>query len=545
LPPPSRLILSQYNKRNLLCPLHFLRLSVHAGLSLISSAPIPAIPEIAPPTPQAVRPASLLTAPLAEDLQSSDEENSDSDVESPSARSPGEREAERIRVLEAAGFMIRRNDVDKPAGSPIGNRRSTRRRAAPMRPDRPSSAAHPEVASHVVETTEPEEADAAEDHEERMEDAYDLYQRVMRELPDLPDSVSHEISPPSSPTPSASPSLYQTNRQSTHSLAPSTSSTGAASNFLTRVVTGMRTPSAVSERRVSSWASLIDQSALENVPDRERKRQESIFEFISTEQSYVQSLQLIIEVFFGALQPMLTQKASEIVFANIEDILMFNTVFLSELEDRQRVARLYIDTIGDVVKSHIAGLDVYRVYCVNQSNAARTLVELKSSDPALRGKLDTLRVKNLELEHFLLEPMQRLTRYPLLISQILRYTEPDHPDQNTLQSALASAESMLSVVNEAVRWREDEAKLAFLTDNLIFAGVDARLELTAPTKLLGRRRILKEGELTKAKSGRKLNTYLFNDLLLFTETKAVAVSIEVVYRWPIPLDECSVKDHKR
>lgn len=28
------------------------------------------------------------------------------------------------------------------------------------------------------------------------------------------------------------------------------------------------------------------------------------------------------------------------------------------------------------------------------------------------------RVKGLELEHFLLEPMQRLTRYPLLINQV-------------------------------------------------------------------------------------------------------------------------------
>lgn len=82
------------------------------------------------------------------------------------------------------------------------------------------------------------------------------------------------------------------------------------------------------------------------MPDRERKRQESIFEFIITEQAYVQSLQLIIEVshrsavvqrrpaadilgrqvFFTTLQPVLAQRASQVIFANIEDILMFNTV---------------------------------------------------------------------------------------------------------------------------------------------------------------------------------------------------------------------------
>lgn len=138
--------------------------------------------------------------------------------------------------------------------------------------------------------------------------------------------------------------------------------------------------------------------------------------------------------------------------------------------------------------------------------------------------------------------------------QILRYTEPDHPDHASLTSALATAERTLTAVNEAVRSHEDDEKLAFLSDNLIFPGVDAvrlspcfllfkepeltmvfrrrqRLDLTAPTTLLGRRRILKEGQLSKAKSGRKLNAFLFNDLLLFTETRATAVSLEVVYRW--------------
>lgn len=62
------------------------------------------------------------------------------------------------------------------------------------------------------------------------------------------------------------------------------------------------------------------------MPDVERKRQEAIFELISTEQSYVQSLQLVVGVFFQAIQDVLDDKAKQIIFANIEDILMFNTV---------------------------------------------------------------------------------------------------------------------------------------------------------------------------------------------------------------------------
>jgi len=46
----------------------------------------------------------------------------------------------------------------------------------------------------------------------------------------------------------------------------------------------------------SSWASLVDRSALEEIPTLERKRQEAIFELISTEADYVRDVQLIVEV---------------------------------------------------------------------------------------------------------------------------------------------------------------------------------------------------------------------------------------------------------
>jgi len=56
-----------------------------------------------------------------------------------------------------------------------------------------------------------------------------------------------------------------------------------------------------------------------------------------------------------------------------------------------------------------------------------------------------------------------------------------------------------------------------------------RLDLTAPTRLLGPRKLLREGKVEKAKSGRNLNLYLFNDLLVFTESKPGGTT-EVVYR---------------
>ncbi|KAI6017762.1 hypothetical protein BKA83DRAFT_4323992 [Pisolithus microcarpus] len=47
----------------------------------------------------------------------------------------------------------------------------------------------------------------------------------------------------------------------------------------------------------TSLACLLDRTALEGMPAVERKRQEAIFELISTEADYVRDLQLIVELF--------------------------------------------------------------------------------------------------------------------------------------------------------------------------------------------------------------------------------------------------------
>ena len=47
--------------------------------------------------------------------------------------------------------------------------------------------------------------------------------------------------------------------------------------------------------------------------------------------------------------------------------------------------------------------------------------------------------------------------------------------------------------------------------------MNRRLDLTAPTRYMGPRKLLKEGVLMKAKSGRKLRAFLCSDILVLTE----------------------------
>ncbi|WVN89977.1 uncharacterized protein L203_105207 [Cryptococcus depauperatus CBS 7841] len=289
-----------------------------------------------------------------------------------------------------------------------------------------------------------------------------------------------------------------------------------------------------------TWSSLVESSVLETMDSHERKRQEAIFEFISTEIAYNRDLQLIVEVFYASLLSLLDEKALAVIFANIEDILLFNTGFLSALEDRQKASRLYIDKIGDVLQTlHEAG--VYSTYCVNQHLAIKLLQNLREERLELETHLQNIResnpsIRGLDLSHFLLIPMQRICRYPLLIKQIIHYTPSDSLDQSPLQDALRTVEVIVSQINEGIRTAEGAERLRILSENLWIGG-EGRLDLTAPTTFLGPRKLVKEGLVSKTKSGRKLTMVLCNDIIVLMDGKDL-------YRMPLALHEIEVRQSR-
>ncbi|KAK8861200.1 hypothetical protein IAR55_002019 [Kwoniella newhampshirensis] len=290
-----------------------------------------------------------------------------------------------------------------------------------------------------------------------------------------------------------------------------------------------------------TWSSLVEPGIVETMGSRERKRQEAIFEFIATEGGYNRDLQLIVEVFYASLLHLLDEKALTVIFANIEDILLFNTSFLSSLEERQKACRLYIDRIGDVLEEHLREAGVYMTYCVNQHQAIKLLQDLRESNPELQAHLQNIRemnpaVRGLDLSSFLLQPMQRITRYPLLIKQIISYTDVDSDaaaDLPLVSSALETVEGIVGRINESVRDAEGEERLRVLSEDLWIGG-EGRLDLTAPTMFMGPRRLLKEGRVSKAKSGRKLTMVLCNDIVVLLDGRDL-------YRMPLPLHEIQVK----
>ena len=114
-------------------------------------------------------------------------------------------------------------------------------------------------------------------------------------------------------------------------------------------------------------------------------------------------------------------------------------------------------------------------------------------------------------------PVQRISRYPLLLQTVQKYTPADHEDSAYLQRAIDHVSSVVARINEAKRAAKNTARLMEL-QQLVGRSID----------LLGKadREILLE-EVVKLKKRKKLvnmvtgdskeaRFLLFNDMVMWT-----------------------------
>lgn len=60
--------------------------------------------------------------------------------------------------------------------------------------------------------------------------------------------------------------------------------------------------------------------------------------------------------------------------------------------------------------------------------------------------------KSLELIDFLMTPMQRICRYPLLLKEITKYTPSSHEDFKTSSFLLESLTKFVKEINETAKY---------------------------------------------------------------------------------------------
>ncbi|XP_063771342.1 intersectin-2 isoform X2 [Pseudophryne corroboree] len=266
-----------------------------------------------------------------------------------------------------------------------------------------------------------------------------------------------------------------------------------------------------------------DLQSLDTMQPMERKRQGYIHELIQTEERYMDDLQLVIEVFQKPMADsgVLNEAEMGLIFVNWRELIMSNTKLLKALRVRKKTAgeKMPVPMIGDIVATELSHMQAYIRFCSCQLNGASLLQSKTDDEPEFKDFLKRLatdpRCKGMPLSSFLLKPMQRITRYPLIIKNILENTPESHPDHANLRFALERAEELCSQVNEGVREKENSDRLEWIQAHVQCEGL-IEIIFNSLTNCLGPRKILHSGKLYKTKSNKELYGFLFNDFLLLT-----------------------------
>ncbi|XP_065661624.1 uncharacterized protein LOC100214995 isoform X4 [Hydra vulgaris] len=193
---------------------------------------------------------------------------------------------------------------------------------------------------------------------------------------------------------------------------------------------------------------------------KEVKRQRVMEEILETEKNYISCLQTLDSVFKKQLQELniITRKDLCSLFpTQLNQILISHTFFMHELQDRMNNVN-WRGIIGDIfakMTSANANLsEIYMNYVQLFPKSISTLSKCTRSSQKFRKFLldcnENPLVERLDLPSFLLSPVQRLPRYVLLLRELLKYTEEDHPDMYHIAQAKKEMEAMISLLNSSI-----------------------------------------------------------------------------------------------
>ncbi|GIK00258.1 RHO1 GDP-GTP exchange protein 2 [Aspergillus viridinutans] len=296
------------------------------------------------------------------------------------------------------------------------------------------------------------------------------------------------------------------------------------------------------------WINMVPKEVSDSIDDREKKRQEIIFEIMYTERDFVKDLEYLRDFWMRPLRSAGNANQSPIpehrrekfirtVFGNCLEVLKVNGALCEALNGRQKES-FVVKTVGDIFLQHVPNFDPFIKYGANQLYGKYEFEKEKASNPAFaRFVEETERLKEsrkLELNGYLTKPTTRLARYPLLLEQVLKSTKDDNPDKEDIPKAIKLIKDFLSRVNTESGRAENHFNLVQLNSALKFNPGDyVDLKLTEEN-----RQMLTKMAFRKASTdSSEVTAYLFDHAVLLVRIKVVNKREEYrVYRKPIPLE---------
>jgi len=184
------------------------------------------------------------------------------------------------------------------------------------------------------------------------------------------------------------------------------------------------------------------------------RRGHIINEIINTEQDFTKDMKIMLQEFHDPLVLSGTISPSEAttIFGEIGELVKINEALLQKLLVRKENSENISDMlIGDLYLEFFKKLIRYKEFCVRYQDSINFVRRLEDSNPKFRIFLtrswDNPALRGLNLMGFMIKPISRVCKYPLLMRELLGHTTESSPDYKMLKQAENEVAQVITDIN--------------------------------------------------------------------------------------------------
>lgn len=284
---------------------------------------------------------------------------------------------------------------------------------------------------------------------------------------------------------------------------------------------------------ITLWQDLPvvkESGMLHKLTRTEKQRQESMFEVLTSEASYLRSLRVLKDHFLGSreLNETLVIHDRKVLFSNLLQVYEVSERFIRDLLKRVDES-VVISDVSDIIYEHSENhFSVYIDYVRNQQYQEKTYSKLMESNTDFAVVMRRLELsplcKRLPFTSFMLLPFQRITRIKILIQSIQKRTAKGTKEEETASKALTSVSKLITQANQQVGQMKQMEELINTSNKLEFDKVKV-IPIVSKTRCLEKhgelQELSKRGSLFSMRNRcSPVYMFLFNDLLILTTRKS-------------------------
>ncbi|XP_031837461.1 rho guanine nucleotide exchange factor 38 isoform X2 [Nomia melanderi] len=244
-----------------------------------------------------------------------------------------------------------------------------------------------------------------------------------------------------------------------------------------------------SNENIDQQTDVASNSDIDINQKRADQRQNVISELVITEKEYVRDLKLTYET-FNLYNPNSLESLGidvAILFGNIFEVIQVAEELLDMILKAMKGCDEGLQTVGPCfIKMAEKLKNVYVKYCGNHEAALILLKKYETNEEIMtvfNKGIETLRsqVACFDMSSILIKPVQRILKYPLILYELVKCTDDNHPDKLAVEEAWKTMTAVASHINEYKR-RKDLVSKYLENDNTLIRKV-AKLSMHSVAKM--------------------------------------------------------------